>query len=268
VDRKTKEIVSRLFGNCTKDLLRLYNTSALFLNAIDLTRNRYDSVRVDSFLSTVGNLDSSFMSFVDSFSNSCFTFTRSQLLDFYSVNAVHEVAKNFVIKSVAIMDTYLEELFVNLLNLHEKGITEKQVAGRVHYAFGIEGSLRKFLLDLGMDKPQDYSSSPEMVFDRYEEIRLIRHCLSHKNGVVDEEIRRKLDVFKDRLPEDLKEFSIASSYIVKDSKVYLDHSTLYIFRKWYLDAIVYFVLAFKIDLGEFTTKDLLPWSTSFIGTSE
>jgi hypothetical protein len=86
-----------------------------------------------------------------------------------------------------------------------------------------------------------------MAFDRYEEIREIRHAVVHNNSIMSQKNNKKLKELSDRLPLELRGrslISLSNVGFIHDNKVELDIADLCLLRAWFYNIISYFSKVF------------------------
>ena len=106
--------------------------------------------------------------------------------------------------------------------------------------------LFNFLVDdAGLKSPTDFQSTVDMVFDRYYEMREVRHALVHSGGVLSGKNKKRLADLAERLPIGIRNGSLANQSFLADGVVKLNGDIILFLRYWaYTTIIVYLQKSF------------------------
>ena len=230
-----------------KELVRMYTDTALILNACDVAARVY-SQRIDNFqLSTTANIPPQFRLPVEIDR----AFHRDELPAIYTGGVLHRISGDFLIRMVSLMDDTFEDLYAGILAVNSPELEEKDINKKVRGAWrqGDNGHVQlvNYLInEAGLVSPAGKQSTVEMVFDRYYEIREIRHALVHSGGVLSDKHLRRLKELSENLPEDLKEGSLTSARFIEGGVVMPGVNDVLGIRHWaYTTIFGYFKQAFK-----------------------
>ncbi len=246
---KVQDTAIRCLAGGTQKIINMYTYTALLMNACDVAAKGYD-VRTDNFqLSTTQEIPASlqlpFEVEVE------VVFHRDALPGAYRGEVLQRLAEDFMIRMVSVMDDVLEDIYENTLPLVFPGLSEADIGKRVRTSWQPEQNgqvqLFNFLVnDAGLKSPKNPKSTLNMVFDRYYEIREIRNALVHSAGVLSEKNKTKLNSLAERLPEGIRDGSLASAPFLVGGVVKLTGSDILILRHWaYTTIMKYLQNSFK-----------------------
>lgn len=230
-----------------RELITLYTRTALALNAFDVTARGY-AARTDNFqLSTTQNIPAhQRLPFeID------VTLHKQELVERYRETLLQSTCEDFVIRMVSVIDAGLEDIYEAALETLEPGLLANRRQSRIRGAWGSDdiGSteIARYLIDnVGLQTPPTKQSTVNMVFDRYCEIREIRHALVHNRGELTPKHMTRLAELRDRLPKELREGSLANADFLKGNRVRLRLSEVLGLRNWAYSTILgYLGAAFK-----------------------
>lgn len=103
-------------------------------------------------------------------------------------------------------------------------------------------NIAAYLVDVaGLIAPEGKQSTIDMVFDRYCEIREVRHALVHNGGTLSAKNQARLNQLRDRLPENMRHGSIASAGFLADGVVNMSMHEMLVLRQWFYTAILGFL---------------------------
>ena len=227
-------------------LIEMYTNTALLLNACDVAANSYER-RTDHFkLSTTLGIPPDVRLPVEV--DVCFF--SNELPEQYRDPVLRRIAEDFVIRMVSVLDGVFEDIFEETLKLHEPALSDPEIAGRVRSVWQSEANghvnLLNFLINqLGLRSPVGKVSSVQMVFERYYEIREIRHALVHSSGILSPKHVQRLRSLSERLPPELRHGSLATSDFIATGRVLLTAHELLKLRHWaYTTVLGYLQVAF------------------------
>lgn len=213
-------------------LIRMYTDTALLMNACDVSARSYEARTDDFQLSTVGNIPAN----VRLPKEIDVVFHRNQLPPSYRGRALKRISEDFVIRMISTTDGILEDIYEESLPLIESDITEKKVSQRVRSSWAMangHAELVNFLIDkAGLMSPPGNTSTIQMVFDRYYEIREIRHALVHTGGVLTPKHLANLSDFSSRLPPESQRYSLANAPFIASGSVVLTGPEILALRHW------------------------------------
>lgn len=214
-------------------LVQMYTDTALLLNACDVTACSY-AARKDNFqLSTTQQIPALMRLPVEI----DVVLHRDQLPPTYQGQVLRRIAEDFVVRMVSVIDGAFEDIYESTLPLVFVGIGDDDVSKRVRSAWQVESNghvkLLKFLEEeAGLVSPPEKTSTVKMVFDRYYELREIRHALVHTGGVLSAKHKRRLRDFSSRLPETLRGGSLANAGFLASGTVVLSVLDMLKLRQW------------------------------------
>lgn len=243
--------VSEAAVRCLTDgahaLVTMYTDTALTLNACDVAAKSYAARKDDFFLSTTHNIPPEFRlpTELD------MSYLRHELPDKYQTAVVRRICEDFVIRLISLLDGIFEDILEAVTPLIEPGITDVEVSKRVRSAWQQEQNghvkvLNYLVAQAGLKSPAAKKSTVEMVFDRYNEMREIRHALVHTAGTLSDKHLKRLNELSERLPPELRYGSLAGSEFLKTGHVELDVQVILGLRHWaYTTILGYLRAAFQ-----------------------
>lgn len=247
------EAARRCLLGGTQTLVDMYTNTALLLNACDVSARGYRERNDEFRLSTTQNIPTHLRLPIEL----DVAFLRNELPVQYQGPVLQRIAEDFVIRMVSVVDGVLEDVYENTLPLVYPGLTESDVAKRVRSAWQQETNghvkLVNFLTtDAGLRSPVGNQSTIEMVFDRYYEMREIRHALVHTGGILSTKHLEKLSELAGRLPEHQRKGSLASAHFLSTGKVVLAVQDILALRHWAYTTVVSYLQ------GAFTQSVVTP----------
>lgn len=227
-------------------LVAMYTNTALTLNACDVAAKSYASRTDNLFLSTTAQIPEEFRLPVEL----DVRFSRHELSERYSAEVAQRICEDFLIRLISLLDGIFEDLLAVVTALNEPAISEIEVARRVRAAWTQEPNghvkLVNYLLSMGLKPPSGKKSTVEMVFDRYYEMREVRHALIHNAGNLSNKHLKRLKELSERLPVELRDGSLASAEFLAKGRVVLNLQEILSFRFWaYSTVLGYLRAAFK-----------------------
>lgn len=147
----------------------------------------------------------------------------------------------------------MEDIYEMLLPFQNWELTEKDISKLVRAAWVNnqkgKNNLRSFFIDtFELKSPKGNESTLDMVFDRYEAIREIRHAVVHNSGVLSQKNKSKLKELSEQLPCELRERSLVlltDVGFIHNDKVELDIADLCLLRAWFYKVKSYFCKVFE-----------------------
>jgi hypothetical protein len=228
-------------------LVEMYTNTALLLNACDVAARGYEQ-RTDEFrLSTTQNIPANLRLPVEL----DVAFHRSVLPRQYQDPVLRRIAEDFVIRMISVVDGVFEDIFEETLKLVDAQLGEAEVSKRVRAAWQTEANgqvkLVNFLVDqAGLQSPSNRRSTIQMVFDRYYELREIRHALVHTAGILSPKHLDRLRILSERLPPNQRHGSLATAPFLATGRVLLTVPELLALRYWaYTTVFGYLQVAFQ-----------------------
>lgn len=246
-----KEIAKERMTKAFIEILCVYNDTALLINSCHVAKNRYEGITDPDFrLSTTLGIPPEYQ--LPEFEID-FLFEKKELIEQYRKQLIKVLCKNYLVTIVSVFDAALEDIYEMLLPLQNRNLTEKDVSKLVRAAWANnqkgKNNLRSFFIDtLELKSPKGNESTLDMVFDRYEEIREIRHAVVHNSGVLSQKNKNKLKELSERLPCELRERSLVSLTdvgFIHNDKVELDIADLCLLRAWFYKVTSYFGKVFE-----------------------
>jgi len=111
---------------------------------------------------------------------------REALIQAYRTELPVAFCSGFLVDLVSRFDAWMEDLYEQVIPLMQPEISARDLERKVRSAWtdaaGMPALRRAFLVDLSLQAPAGKVSTPAMVFDRYEEMREIRHSIVHSGG--------------------------------------------------------------------------------------
>lgn len=214
-------------------LVSMYTDTALTLNACDVAAKSY-AARTDEFrLSTTHNIPPEFRLPMEL----DMSYLRHELPGKYEVAVVQRICEDFVIRLISLLDGIFEDILEVVTPLVEPGITDLEVSKRVRSAWqqdqnGHVKVVNYLVAEAGLKSPAGKKSTVETVFDRYYEMREIRHALVHTAGTLSEKHLQRLKALSERLPPELRHGSLAGAEFLKSGRVEPDVRVILGLRHW------------------------------------
>ena len=240
------EAAKSCLANGAGELVRMYTDSALLLNSCDVAAKGY-AARTDNFqLSTTSNISGELRLPLEIE----VVFHRHQLPAVYADRVLQRVSEDFLIRLVSVIDAVLEDIYEAVLPLVSSNLPEAEIAKRVRLAWQQDDNghvklLNYLVVEAGLLSPKGRRSTLQMVFDRYYEMREVRHSLVHNAGVLSPKHLARLKLLAGRLPEDIRHGSLASAKFLESGAVRLTVPDILSLRHWaYLTVIGYLQTAF------------------------
>jgi hypothetical protein len=233
------------------EVFAVYNSTALLINACHTAKEKYESIDDPRFrLSTTQGIPPEYQ--LPELEIECL-FKAHELTEQYGKQLIKVLCKNYLVTIVSVFDAALEDIYEEILPLRDSNLTDKKINKLVRTAWinnqGGQINLRSFFIDtLGLKHPQGNKSTLDMVFDRYEEIREIRHAVVHNSGLLSQKNQNKLKELSERLPSNLRQQSIVSLSnigFIHNGRVELDIADLCLLRAWFYKIISYFLKVFE-----------------------
>ena len=239
----------------TQKIINLYTYTALLMNACDVAAKAYE-IRTDNFqLSTTQNIAGPLRLPVEVERGVEVVFHRNKLPLAYRGEALQKLAEDFMIRMVSVMDDVLEDIYEKTIPLVFPDLSEADINKKVRASWwpnkNGQVNLFNFLVnDAGLKAPKGRRSTLDMVFDRYYEMREIRHALVHSAGILSEKNKNRLNSFAERLPKDLRAGSLALKPFLADGAVKLTGLDILMLRHWaYTTIMDYLKNSFKESVG-------------------
>ncbi|NER84001.1 MAG: hypothetical protein F6K42_31555 [Leptolyngbya sp. SIO1D8] len=228
------------------EVLGVYNDTALLINSSHVAKDKYEGISDPNFRLSITqgippqyqlpDLEIEFM------------FNSDELVEQYGKRLIEVLCKNYLVTIVSVFDAALEDIYEMLLTLQNKQLTNERINRLVRSAWASNqngrSNLRSFFIDeLCLKSPEGNDSTLDMVFDRYEEIREIRHAVVHNGGLLSQKNKSRLKELSERLPPELRQralISLDNVGFIYDGKVELDIADLCILRAWFYKIVSYF----------------------------
>jgi len=233
------------------EVLGVYNDTALLINSCHIAKDMYEGIDDPNFrLSTTQGIPLEYQ--LPDFEIE-YWFKVDELTGQYGKRLIQVLCKNYLVTIVSVFDAALEDIYEILLPLQVNNLTEEKISKLVRSAWASnqkgKTNLRSFFIDaLGLKSPEGNESTLDMVFDRYEEIREIRHAVVHNNGLISQKNKNKLKELSERLPPDLRQRSLVSLSnigFIHNNKIELDVADLCLLRVWFYKIVSYFSKVFE-----------------------
>lgn len=228
-------------------MVTMYTDTALTLNACDVAANSY-AARTDDFrLSTTQNIPQGFRLPMEL----DMSYLRPELPGKYQTAVVRRICEDFIIRLISLVDGIFEDILEVVTPLVEPGITDLDVSKRVRGAWqqdqnGHVKVLNYLVAKAGLKSPQGKESTLEMVFDRYYEMREIRHALVHTAGTLSGKHLQRLKELSERLPPELRHGSLAGAEFLRNGRVEPNVHVILGLRHWaYTTILGYLRAAFE-----------------------
>jgi len=246
-----KKIAKERMTKAFMEVLGVYNDTALLINSCHVAKDKYKGIDDPNFrLSTTQGIPLEYQLpdlEID------FLFKANELTEQYGKRLIEVLCKNYLVTIVSVFDAALEDIYEMLLPLHNSNLTDEKINKLVRAAWASDQkgqtNLRSFFIDtLDLKSPKGNESTLDMVFDRYEEIREIRHAVVHNSGLISRKNKGRLKELSERLPPELRQRSLVSLSnvgFIHNDKVELDIADLCLLRAWFYKIISYFSKVFE-----------------------
>ncbi|MFB2891387.1 hypothetical protein ACE1CI_00420 [Aerosakkonemataceae cyanobacterium BLCC-F50] len=248
MDEEIKKTAVDRLARAFKEAIELYTDTALLLNACDIARKRYENIHNLPFLSTTCNIPQDYQYRIEF----DLIFEPPELIQEYSEPLLKVLSLNYLVRAIALFDACLEDIYGTLLPVYDISLTVEKVTKRVLSAWTEKQNYRKsqlrcfFTDELGLKSPERYPKNTlDMLFDRYEEMREIRHAVVHNKGVLAKKHQDKLKLLSERLPEELRHLSLANADFLETNTVNMEVLQIYMIRYWLFEAISYLMISFQ-----------------------
>jgi hypothetical protein len=245
---QAKKLV-HFIGTTLMDLVMDYTSTALLLNSAELAAKNYRTVSPDFRLSTTARIPPTFRGNMDV----DVTFTGEQLVNKYTTTIVEKIASDYLVRTVSLVDGFLEDLYECFLGSLHPDLDDKKIANLVRSAWANDSLRTFFLQELGIVAPPGKKSTPDLVFDRYEEWREVRHSIVHNGGNLSDKHIRKLTELQERVPSPDHQ-GLLSSPLIKDGRVVASYGLVLVLREWAYACVAYFRDSF-LKIGCLTEDD-------------
>jgi len=233
--------------NGGNSLVQMYTDTALLLNACAVSAIEYEKRKDDFHLSTTKNIPKHLRLPVEPE----IIFHRDDLAPVYKDQVLQRIAEDFVIRMISLIDATFEDIYEAILPILVPGISEIEITKKIRSAWQQDTNghvkLLNFLIDdASLVSPVGRQSTLQMVFDRYYEIREIRHALVHTSGELSQKHLTRLKQLSERLPENLRNGSLASASFLQTGRILLSANDIIQLRYWaYTTIFDYFREAFN-----------------------
>lgn len=234
------------------ELVTLYTRYALLLNALDVTRKEYES-RESVTLSTTMNIPAGLRLPVEP----DVQLDRAGLVEAYGEELPVAFCGGFLVDLVSHFDAWMEDVYEQVLPILEPALSAKDIERKVRSAWTDSGGMpalrRTFLVDLALQAPAGKISTPSMVFDRYEEMRELRHAVMHSGGALTQKHVTKLQALGASVaagaPAGASTVStgLVPSGLAVGAKVVVGAGQLLVLRRWAFDSLAYFLNSFQVS---------------------
>lgn len=245
--RNHLKVLQRITERTVKNLMNNYNLTAIVLNAVEVAKTYYEQ-RKDSFaLSTTIRIPLEFkISPVDIDK----WYYKDDLVKAYSDDVITKVATDYLIHTIATIDAYIEDVHRYFCN-HLVDETElKDLKIREDRPWSND-AFRRLIHYIGLQKPADHVSTIDLVLDRYEEFRFLRHAVLHQRGRLDERQIIRSEGFRERGIQvldgviDADEFATALDFWAKDGEVKPNITLIYMIRRWSYEFLGYMAACYE-----------------------
>ena len=233
------------------EVLNVYTDIALLINSCHVAKGMYEDISDPDFrLSTTQGIP---IEYQLSDLEIEYDFEASELIEQYEKRLIEILCKNYLVTIVSVFDAALEDIYEMLLPLKNGDLTEDKINKLVRAAWANnrngQTNLRSFFIDdLNLKSPKDNLSALDVAFDRYEEIREIRHAVVHNNGSISQKNKDKLKELSERLPPELRQkslISLSNIRFIHNDEVQLNVADLCLLRAWFYRIISYFSKVFE-----------------------
>ncbi|MCB2291698.1 hypothetical protein LGK97_18455 [Clostridium sp. CS001] len=226
---------------------KLYNNTALLLNACDIAKKRYVDMKDNIELNTITNVPDEFKLSIETGLET--TFTNDGLITEYSSNLLEEINLNYLVRTISIMDACFEDIYEALIPLQYKELEQDKIdKNKLIINPWSNDKLRKFFIEeLSLKQIEGKLSTADMIFDRYEELRIIRHAVIHNQGKLSKHQNKRLDELSKKLPLDKTGGSFAKQEFIKTGYVKITCYELFLLRKWLYEVISFFMKMVEIS---------------------
>lgn len=244
----------RILTSTSFRITNLYTDYALMLNSFDISKNRYLEMTKNITLSTTTNIPNELRlePEID------VTFLKNELVDNYANALPKHFNKIFIIETVSLMDACFEDIFEFSLPVLFVNLTCNVIDNKVRSAWtennnGVSLIRDFFILQMNLQPLPRLVSTPDDVFDRYEELRILRHALVHNEGKLNSKHVARLNILKTRFPNipnaamTTMSDQLLPNGISIGSEVLVRANHIFALRKWSLVTLNYFSDSFTIS---------------------
>lgn len=234
---EAKQELSRLLSR----ILDSYTNIALQLNAFDIAAQKYATPQYlenkDFYLSTINNIPSRFLLPLEMDN----VLTAKELTEKYRKTLLEAISKDYLIRIVADIDISLENIYESYLRIKAPTKDNCKIEKEVRN-FWTNNIYRSFFIDeLAIAIPSGKKSTWDMIFDRYDELRIIRHAIIHNSAILTQKHKNKLIDIELRLPEGNTMTLLKRYDLIKDEKVtFYSVEQILDLRKYFYE-FVYFI---------------------------
>jgi hypothetical protein len=252
LDPAIKTAADAVLRNVPMELVKLYTRYALLLNALDVTRKGYEN-RTTVTLSTTANIPAPLRLPVEA----DVQLDRAGLVRAYGDELPVDFCVGFLVDLVSHFDAWMEDVYEQVLPILDPALSAKDIEKKVRSAWtdsaGMPALRRTFLVDLALQAPAGKISTPSMVFDRYEEMRELRHAVMHSGGVLTQKHVTKLQALAASVTAvaPAGASTVASGLVpgglAVGAKVVVGAGQLLVLRRWAFDSLAYFLDSFQVS---------------------
>ena len=162
------------------------------------------------------------------------------MVEKYSNETQQLLFRQYIVSSIAILDSLYEECYEILLNEHEPQLTETQVRNKVRSAWANDQLITYFIDKTRLHIEAEPTRRIKQSFDRYKELRIIRHSIVHNKSILSDKHKRQIDEIYDEGDQESKNKSLKNSPFYTEGEVKLDMSRFLSIRKFIYDLMLYF----------------------------
>ena len=236
------ELITKLrgeFQNGLNQILDDYTKVALLLNSCFLAIDRYSNMEEDIHLSTTVNIPQPLRLSTEIER----ILLKSDLVDKYSDEAQKLLFKQYIVSSIAIFDSIFEECYEILLRVNEPGLTDSQLINKLRSAWANDQLIAYFIDKTALQIDTSPTRMIKEAFDRYKELRIIRHAIVHNKSILSDKHKSQLDEIYGAGDEESRSKSLRNSPFYIEGQVELNMSRFLSVRKFIYDQIMYFECA-------------------------
>lgn len=231
IENLRKEFMNGLF-----QIMEDYTNVALLINSCHLAIERYSKMEKDIHLSTTANIPLPLRLSTEIET----TLNKENLVEKYSGDTQKLLFKQYLVSSIAIFDSIFEECYEILISENEEQLTEKQIGNKVRTAWSNDNLITYFLDKTQLQLPNIKTRRIKEAFDRYKELRIIRHSIVHNQSILSDKHIRQLDELYNQGDAESKNKSLKNSPFYKEGEVNLDINRFLSIRKFIYDLMMYF----------------------------
>lgn len=218
------------FNRTLKELGRLYDYTALSLNASEEAYNAWNLKSNQRGINTTANLPRE----LKQYNRNDFIYTKEELLCIYGEKLHFELMDNYLIRSIALLDILCEKVYLYLTN---EQIYNSQKINDIKLSTWKNDNLGNKLEKDRKDKKISFPGI-SIFFDYfaiYQQLRVIRHAIIHNSSRVSNRQKKLIHKYRKKMSINTDEDIVL--LLLKKKNVQTSHEIFYKCAKYYDDFI-------------------------------